>query len=180
MRPKAFAVWLTLGFLLQPLWAMQEPPPSNPSRPNTGTAGQPPAPGSPAEPRLDMPRILYISGKVMMEDGTPPPEALTVDLVCNGQIFQQVQTRSKGQFDFELGNRNAFAAIGADVRGPNTVTLGQMGSDDPFGGSGLGNGIRASGLGRYDLTGCTVRLSPLPGYASNTISLGFRSIFDRP
>ncbi|MEE8584681.1 MAG: tetratricopeptide repeat protein [Acidobacteriota bacterium] len=114
-------------------------------------------------------RILYISGKVMMEDGTPPPEAMTVDLACNGQVFQQVLTRSKGQFHFELGNRNAFSAIGAVVRGPNTVTLGQT-----------GNSIRSRGLGRYDLTGCNLRLAPLLGYASNTISLGFRGIFDKP
>lgn len=180
MRRNAFAVCLSLGFLLQPLSAMQEQPPNRPSRPSTDTTGPPPTPGGQSGARQAMPRILYISGRVIMQDGTPPPEPMTVEMVCNGQVFQQVLSRSKGQFDFELGNRNSFSAVGADVRGTNTVTLGETGRDDPLGGFDLDNGIRSSGLGRYDLNGCTVRLSPLPGYASNSIALGFRSIFDKP
>lgn len=179
MRPKAFALFLVAGFFAPSMWAQQSKPdpPGGQPAPSAPPSRGMPMPGDPGERRMNTPRILYVSGKVMMEDGTPPPEPMSVEMICSGQIVQQVLTRAKGQFDFELGNRNTFAAIGADVHGPNSVSLGQDGDQDPFG---TGSGIRSSGLGRYDLNGCTVRLSPLPGYSSNSIGLGFRSVFDKP
>src|SRR5260370_3337801 len=72
--------------------------------PTTGRGGTPPAtgptPGTGTQPGgnrgqlpgMDQPgqeqnpfeqRPIFLSGKVMLEDGTPPPESITIERVCN-------------------------------------------------------------------------------------------------
>src|SRR5687767_4516902 len=48
-------------------------------------------------------RPIFLSGKVMLEDGTPPPESVTIEMVCNGQVRPQAYTDSKGRFSFQVG-----------------------------------------------------------------------------
>src|SRR5438552_3502977 len=51
-------------------------------------------------------RPLYISGKVTLDDGTPPPESVVMQLVCNASPRSIGYTDSKGRFSIDLGNRN--------------------------------------------------------------------------
>src|SRR5947208_1177177 len=47
-----------------------------------------------------MPQPIFISGRVMLEDGTPPPDSVVMERVCNGQAHSEGYTDSKGYFGF--------------------------------------------------------------------------------
>jgi len=134
--------------------------------------------------RIEMPQVIFLSGKVMLDDGTPPPEPVTIERICNGQPRPEGYSDSKGRFSFQLGQRNngvlADASTGSSMDG---------GFGDPFGGGGLG-GQRTSnpmggGIGggsggmRVMLMGCDLRAN-LPGYQSSTVSLSNRNPLDNP
>src|SRR5438270_5395168 len=59
-------------------------------------------------------RPLYVSGKVTLDDGTPPPESVVMQIVCNASPRSIGYTDSKGRFSIDLGNRNN-SAIFADA-----------------------------------------------------------------
>ncbi|MBI1792014.1 MAG: hypothetical protein HYR60_31185, partial [Acidobacteria bacterium] len=124
-------------------------------------------------------RPVFLSGKVMLEDGTAPPEPVTIERVCNGRPIPEGYTDSKGRFSFELGRNQSLmqdAAYGSAT-------------DDPFSQSpGLGNQTRASStrpgmggasLGGRDLMGCELR-AVLPGFRSEVVNLSGRRMFDNP
>lgn len=158
----------------------QEPGTPQPIRPNSPTTSATNVPkGQTVEPPKQLPRPLFLSGKVMLEDGSAPFEPMQVEMVCNGSIIRQTLTSSKGDFSFEFGTQFANVMLDASASAsPNPAGYSQ----DPaaeFGGLGS-NGPRVSGHGRYDMTSCQVRMAPLPGFDANSISLGFRSVFDKP
>lgn len=160
------------------------PGPTAPSTPTTpgGTTGRPgqTTPQYPtSDPRRDpsfqeMRRPIYLSGRVMIEDGVPPPDFVTMVLVCNGQPRPQGYTDSKGRFSISLGDNNAVFAD-ASVGNPN----------DPFGStggsrSGMPGGFsNRGGMTERDLMSCELK-AELPGYRSDVISLAGRRIMDNP
>jgi lipopolysaccharide biosynthesis regulator YciM len=46
---------------------------------------------------------LLITGKVVLEDGTPPAERVAIQRVCNGSNRREGYTDSRGNFQFALG-----------------------------------------------------------------------------
>src|SRR5436305_7415645 len=89
-------------------------------------------------------RPIYVSGKVMLDDGTPPPESVVMQLVCNASPRSIGYTDSKGRFSIDLGNRNnssIFADASQSGPGFGDSGLSSMGSSMPTtrgtGGSGL-------------------------------------------
>src|ERR1700682_4073476 len=44
----------------------------------------------------------YLTGKVVMEDGSPPPVLVVIEAVCSGIARQVGTTDSKGRFTFDL------------------------------------------------------------------------------
>ena len=125
-------------------------------------------------------RPIFLSGKVMLADGTPPGEPVTIERVCWGHRRPETYTDSKGRFSFQLGDKHSLAFADAST---------SPASDDAFGGAGFNSGgfdSRASpgapavnAFGRVDLSGCELR-AVLPGYRSESVQLNQRSIFDRP
>lgn len=124
--------------------------------------------------------VIYLSGKVVMEDGTPPGRLVTMERVCNGQAFPEGYTGSKGEFNIQVGGTSVAAledasTYGIDARG------GQMG--DPLASGGIsGSSERFStmrNMGFVDLTGCELR-AQLDGYRADSYILGKRSIYDKP
>ncbi len=114
-------------------------------------------------------RIPYLSGKVMLQEGYPPPEPVTVELVCNGAVRRQVYTRSKGKFSLRLDNQ------GRDVA---DASAGGMGSYGPGGDDETTTALATVfGEGTANLSGCVLR-AELPGFKSNQISLSNRSSSD--
>jgi Flp pilus assembly protein TadD len=49
----------------------------------------------------------YISGRVMMEDGTEPTERVMIENVCNGMTYPVAIADSRGQFSFRIGASGA-------------------------------------------------------------------------
>ncbi len=103
----------------------------------------------------------YISGKVVMHDGSAPPTHTQVELFCYSfRRFVDTVT-GKGEFDLDLSGR-AMGAFDAGLRSQNAGGVPQR-----------------SALGIVNLNGCYVR-AELPGYNSTQIELGMHSIFDNP
>src|ERR1700731_3298251 len=71
--------------------------PSNPTQPST-------VPGNTQQPDFSQ-RPLFLSGKVSMEDGTAPPDAAMIQLVCRSSPKTIGRTDSKGGFSVDLNNR---------------------------------------------------------------------------
>ena len=119
-------------------------------------------------------RPVFLSGKVILEDGTPPPEPATIEMVCNGQVRPQAYTDSKGRFSFQLGQQGN---VMMDASVSSSVSGSMGGRDSGMGGfpSGAGGG----GMGTADLMGCELRAS-LPGFRSEAVMLNRRSMFDNP
>ena len=164
----------------------RQPSGSTQGRPGTGTGQQQGSLGRTGQQQqqgLNQPRFqrpIFLSGKVMLADGTPPGEPVTIERVCWGQRRPETYTDSKGRFSFQLGDKHSLAFADASTSGA---------SNDAFSGAGFnsrGFGSQASpgapavnALGRVDLSGCELR-AVLPGYRSESIQLNQRSVFDRP
>jgi len=119
-----------------------------------------------------MQRPIFLSGKVVLQDGTPPPDPAVIERVCNGVVRPEGYTDSKGRFSFQLGQNNALlsdASVGSDPG------FGPMGSRN----TGLGGLNSNNGISERDLWGCEIRAS-LPGYTSEVVSLSGRRSLDNP
>lgn len=113
---------------------------------------------------------LYLSGKVVMEDGTAPPEPVVIQLLCKVAPRPVAYTDSKGFFSANLSDRigNTLIADASDPYG------GASRIDSPTNTNGGGAGITAR-----DLLGCTLEAS-LAGFRSNSIDLGMHQSLDNP
>ena len=107
-------------------------------------------------------RQLYLSGKVVMQDGSPPPQPVKVELRCAGQTQPQAFTDNKGAFNFPVGGAQ-HRRIEDATRDRPTAPVGTERFDVSF----------------VSLTGCELE-AYLPGYTSSKIYLGRRSVFESP
>lgn len=123
--------------------------------------------------------VVYLYGKVVFEDGTPIPQELTVDLVCNGEVSKQATVTAKGRFTISIEGHNSDGSLmdasnsgsrGEDGRSYSPLMRGMVSGDQ----------LKSSPLGAVNLNGCEVKLSPLAGYIANTILLNSRGVVDNP
>lgn len=178
--------------------AAQQPAPPGPGGAPGPTTGPTPGPNTPSptspipgrqpgQPQVgdpsqrsqfpEMVRPIFLSGKVVMEDGAPPPEPVTIERVCHGNVRPEGYTDSRGRFSFQLG-QNAHLMPDASV---------SSSSDAGFGGPEFGAGRTASrggmfgrgGLSERDLIGCELRAA-LPGFRSEVVNLSGRRVMDNP
>jgi tetratricopeptide (TPR) repeat protein len=147
---------------------------ANPTNPNRGTfPGQDPT--NNRFPDLQQNRPIFLSGKVILEDGTPPPDSVTIERICNGNVRPEGYTNSKGHFSIELGRNNAIFADAST----------SSGIDDSFGRLGMGGnrntgfGNPNSGISERDLMGCEIRAN-LPGFRAENVQLSGRRFMDNP
>jgi tetratricopeptide (TPR) repeat protein len=142
-----------------------------PSRTPTITPSptQTPQPVTPPQP-------IFVSGRVMLSDGTPPPDPVVIERLCGGGSPKaEGYTDSKGYFGFEVGRQNSGILQDA--------SQGGFGSD-PFSasasGSMLGGGNVSAGMGSDQrLMTCELR-ARLAGYRSQSVSLANRRAMDNP
>lgn len=123
-------------------------------------------------------RPLYLSGQVMIAGGGPVPEPVTIERICDGRSIPEAYTDSKGRFSFEVGGNLSLAISDASVGGGAFSPTGRI-QPGNFGGAFRTGRSGGGGLGMVDLAGCELR-AVLPGYRSDMIQLGRRSVFDRP
>ena len=194
----AFGLAMGIAGLVHPVFGQQQggaaaggaasPGPTAPG----GAAGGTATPGggrnsipstlpSPNDNRNQFPEIqrpIFLSGRVMLDSGGPPPDSVTIERVCNGNPRAEGYTDSKGHFSFQLG-QNMGVMQDASMSGSDRTGMPGFG--------GLSNGSRNNpafggqnaGFSERDLMGCDVRAS-LAGYRSDTVSLAGRRMFDNP
>lgn len=143
----------------------------------TGSSTVPPPGSMPTDSSLQMPqsldlqRTIFLSGRVMLEDGTPPPVIVTIVRVCSGNPQPQAYTDGKGRFNFELGHGLGMvpdASMGSqEVMTARTPTSAE--SDRALGNAPQNNPNRGCELQAY-----------LPGYRSDSVDLTGRRSMDNP
>lgn len=165
----------------------QAPPATNPgTQPGGNTGGRGPSPGNtpnspntignqpnaPTNPRINQP--IYISGRVMMDDGSELPPNVDIERFCGNNPHTEGHTDSKGYFNIQLGTPNADVLPDASESGyrgfgqPDTSGA----SDSPFSNN--------PSLGQQrSLANCELR-ARLAGYVSQTVLLYDRQPLDNP
>jgi len=106
---------------------------------------------------------LYLSGKVVIDDGSPLPEPARMELICDARIQPQALTKPDGSFNFAVGGGKSREITGgmADRQAPSSGPKA------------------AASQGFFDMSGCEVR-AVLAGYRSSSVKLGRRSAFESP
>jgi tetratricopeptide (TPR) repeat protein len=124
----------------------------------------------PTQQQPGMPMPVFLSGKVVLSDGTPPPDSVVIERVCGAKRFPEAYTDSKGHFSFEVGHNKGMipdASIGSwDDSQPGS--RGSAGIPGAFGGS-----------ADMVLAGCELRAS-LAGYESSVVDLSMHRRLDNP
>ncbi len=111
----------------------------------------------------------------MLDDGTPPPQSVAIQMVCRTNPHTQGYTDSKGQFSFQLGQQlGVMPDASEDSLGRNSSMNGGM--------SGMNGGgpMSSSGIQRTTaLMGCALN-AVLAGYRSSTLDLTNHRSLDDP
>ena len=120
---------------------------------------------------------VRLRGTVVLDDGSPLPGSVRVELVCFSSVRQQANTFGEGSFSFEVGAHSGMAFADASVGGiggnPESdgtprSTFGRRLSSQP--------GFDSAG-GSMNLAGCELR-ALLPGFQSDRVQLGLRRPLD--
>ena len=112
------------------------------------------------QPSMRLPSQMFLTGRVLLEDGSPPPGPVTVEMVCRGSVRQQAFTFGEGNFSFQLGDEGSGSSDAS-------VSGNRSNSNDPFNRL-PGQGPEQASL---DLTDCSLR-GVLSGFRSDSIGLG--------
>ena len=117
---------------------------------------------------------VFLSGKVVMDDGTPPPEPVVIERVCGAVVRPEGYSDTKGRFNFQLGQNQGMMP---------DASMSSMGEAMPGtsqrSGSGNMMGTGRGGFNERDLTGCELRAN-LPGFRSEAVNLSGRRALDNP
>ena len=136
------------------------------SRPGGGSGStKTPSTGIPnpnTVPAINQPtRPIFLTGKVVIDDGTELTEAAAVRTICRGQTRTQAYTDSRGNFSFELGSRMP------------TATAGIEDADTSFDTSVMGPNGSPVQTGNRQWRDCELQAN-LSGFTSEMVELGSR------
>ena len=150
----AMGLLAPVAFAQKPPAPAPAPPPSAPPSTQPGrTATSPPLNMPPAQPSDTF--VMFLSGHVATDDGTPVPHDVMVERVCNARVRQQVYASSHGDFSMELGGMTDSYV---DASGDGSPQYDRA-SNRP-----------GMGIPRRELTNCELRATG-PGFRSNVINL---------
>ena len=133
-------------------------------------------------PQSDRQRPMFLSGRVLLDDGQPPESGTTVDLMCRGSMVQQDYTSHTGTFSMEIagGQQGGTRPMDASISSSSYSQLGGGFGSSPFGsGSSSGSSGGSASSRSINLSTCELQ-ARLPGYQSEVISLGRRRALDNP
>jgi len=114
---------------------------------------------------------IFVSGRVMLEDGTAPTEQVVMQTVCNGIPHSEGYADSKGYFSLELGSNRGVIQDASEYSSSGSNMGALTGGTSPFGGGNM------SGDRKY--MGCDLQ-GKLAGYRSQSVSLSGRRPMDDP
>lgn len=155
MRSLVLCVLISVSSSL-PLFSQRHP--GGTGTTGTGTTGTSTGttniPIQPSVPDVNQTRnSVYLSGKVVVDDGSELTEPASVQSICGGQRRNQAYTDRKGRFSFEFGNRsNGLSGIGVSDAATSSMS---------------------SSVSPKDWQGCELQ-AVLPGFSSDTIELSNR------
>jgi|SRR5579875_2073398 len=181
---RSFLILLAVAFLGITASAFAQRSPSTPGGGATGSSG---APGSPTRgttgttPGLGTgtgaigtnPRTIFLSGKVMLDDGTPPNPNIRIERVCGGIPRLETHTDNKGHFSFQVGQNLSVDTDAADPSG-TSQNNGQWSSS-----SNSNSGLNGGNNRMDPLWNCELRAA-YPGYRSDVVDLATRHSLDDP
>jgi tetratricopeptide (TPR) repeat protein len=150
--------------------------PSNGTPNNNNTGLYTPSPLS--TPSQSIPRPIFLSGRVMLDDGAKPTSEIAIQRVCNGNPHTETHTDSKGHFSFQLGGNNGQIADASE----SSVGMGPMqrqGRGGYLNGMGDTNMPGMRGLDNNYWQRCQIQ-AYYPGYRSDTIDLFQHRALDNP
>lgn len=123
----------------------------------------------------NVPQPIFVSGRVMVEDGSPLPSPATIETVCNGSPHAEGYTDAKGYFSVELGARNGVMQDASEYSTRNSMNAMDMG-----GGGGNSSGVFGSNTSsERKYMGCDLQ-AKLGGFRSQTVPLSGRRPMDDP
>jgi len=124
-----------------------------------------PAPPSPQDQDLK-PAMIIIAGKVIMEDGSPPPFGTVIERDCGGVVIKEELVDSNGNFNFVVGDSHRASSLFPDA-------TENFSSDGTTGGSYSQRNMRRMQMRNFpeDLAACVVQ-ARYTGYQSTTARLG--------
>jgi Tfp pilus assembly protein PilF len=152
-------------------------PGRNPTNPSTSPTTVPPwNPNTNNTPSPSMTRPIFLSGKVMFDDGAPANSDIRIERVCGAGQHLEAHTDSKGRFSFQLGANSALDTSAEDSGAGGSFGRpgGGGGGYSPFSRNGSNQG-----MGNDGLFACEIRAA-YPGYRSDTIPLANRRSLDDP
>jgi tetratricopeptide (TPR) repeat protein len=148
------------------------PTTTTPGRTNIPTTTNPQQTQQPE--RMQQP--IFISGRVMLEDGTPAANVV-IERVCSGSPHSEGYTDSKGYFSIQLGAQNNAVLHDAS----EDMGFGRTSANSSLGGFGTQTSTSSSqsafGDNRY--IDCEIR-ARMPGYRSQVVPLANRRPMDPP
>src|SRR5207244_10819249 len=89
--------------LLAPVTVAQKPPAPPPQPPPSAPPSRPANSTVPNQPTGDL--VMFLRGRVATNDGTPLPNNVLVERVCNNRVRQQLYASPRGDFSMQLGSR---------------------------------------------------------------------------
>jgi len=143
-----------------------------------GSSGGGSTGGQSSSSQADRQRPMFLTGKVLLDNGEVPGPRTKVELICQGSVVRQEYTSQSGNFSIEIGGgQGGTRTMDASVASSDYSTLGSGGSDVFGGSAGIGGGL--SSTRSVDLSSCEL-VAQLPEYQSDVISLGRRRALDNP
>lgn len=106
-------------------------------------------------PNISMPAILFISGKVRVDDGSELTDPATIESVCNGDRHFEAYTDRKGNFSFQFGQQRNMDTSDVATTSDNPMTAGRP---------------RTALQLRRDMQNCELMVV-LPGFTSQAVEL---------
>jgi tetratricopeptide (TPR) repeat protein len=106
---------------------------------------------------------IFISGKVVVDDGSPAPQNISIQRICQNNPRTVAYTDGKGHFSFQWGNTSATVIPDAS----------EGGFSGPLSIGGRGQGQQGAAMARRagdPLAGCEIRASAT-GFRSDSIDL---------
>jgi len=183
MSPKtcgrAITIVAAAVFLLRPTFS-QDPQPATPNtsqafqtpgmKVEDGTTPQPTIPNASQGTRVP----VSISGRVMVDDGAPPPETVVVERVCNGNARAEGYTDRKGYFSIDMGaDRGMWQDASTSSDRYNDIETHGPGQSQ------MSSGLGGTTMSEQRYMNCDLRAN-LPGYRSQVVSLANHGVLDNP
>lgn len=151
--------------------------------PTTGSGGQTSVQANPSlgsgggAMSADVARAVYISGKIVIDDGSPVPPNVTVERICGGIAKTVAYADANGRFNFRWSGSSTVLEDASDAgSGPSSKQSSRgFGSSQSAGGANI---LAADPFGSR-MMNCAVRAS-LAGYTSESIDVFNHRAADDP